>query len=740
MVLKFKLSRATLAVALFVFSSAEAGQVVNLQSKSPILKLDDSALSKNSPFFMMKQAVINQKPEECLAAARKIKAPGVIRPWVVRQELECINLKKALKAEDKAMLKSLLESVDKNPNWLIESPFAPSMQTVYIEGSLNFLELQMKSDRKIGWKVFDRLQSLQSMMTTEQKARLHRMAGEMAFVEQNLLLALNYFNRSLSEKESADLRKRVDSLKINLKLKDEPPAPGVESQVPAAPVAGGTAANKDEVVGVSEEEMTLYNRFYQAMQSQELLSAVQDGVMLIQKFPGSSRSLELTDKIQDIYGTMASRTEDKFRSLREQVIKEMVKVDGMRLSKWAQFAYMRGYYLDALNLSEKAYSKVKGQPDSTRVLVVAGRSALFVGEYKNAAEYFEILTKEHSGTKEAAEAHFRLGLLKYREKKDSEASAYFERLLALAAAKDFEYRALYWYWRAQQRMNAEKSKDLAMRLIQKYPVTYYALKAKKELNLPFYDNTPAPVIDARLVFSDREKEIWDRFNVLAQNGWWNEAKAELDLLPISLSNQDKIIRARLYRKIHRIDQSISIMSQVWDEDPSLIRTELLKMVFPKDYSAQIQKESQVQKMDPLLVHSLIRQESAFRFDALSTSNAMGLMQIIPPTGQELATDLKIKNFDAQQLFQPDLNIKMGTLYISRLVRSFGGNSSYALAAYNAGPTKVRRWMNFRPQIFDNEDDEIWIDELPWDETSFYVKAILRNLILYKSLFEEKSKE
>lgn len=706
--------------------STEAAQIL-FQSKNAMLKTEAEIIPpKNAPLVLMKQAVANQKPEECLQAARKVKNPGIIRPWVVRQQLECLAQKKNLTGEDRALLKSSLESVDKNPSWLIEAPYGSGFQTPYVEGLLIHLEQQIKSDRKNGWKVFDRLQSLQAMMNSEQKSRLNRMAGEMAFVEQNLLLAINYFNRSLSEKDSQDLRKRVDSLKATMKLKTE------EAQA--------TPSSKEESVGVSEEELTLYNRFYQAQQSQELLSAVQDGVELIQKYPGSIRSQELTEKIQDIFSTVANRTEDKFRSLREQVVKEMIKVDGARLAKWAQFAYVRGFYLDALNMAEKSYGKIKGQPEATKVVMIAGRCALFIGETKSAINYFDIIAKEHAGTADAAEAHFRLGLIKYRMKQDSEASAYFERLLALAAGKNYEYRTLYWYWRAQQRLGAEKSKDLAIRLIEKYPLTYYALKAKTELNIPFYDKTPAPLIDLKINVSDREKEIWDRFLILAQNGWWSEAKLELDLLPLSLSNQEKIIRARLYRKIHRTDQAIIIFNQIWDEDPKMIRSELLKVIYPKEFATQIQKESSLQKIDPQIVYSLIRQESAFRVEAVSSSNAMGLMQIIPPTGQELAQDLKMKNFETQQLFQPDLNIKMGTLYIARLMRSFSGNVSYALAAYNAGPTKVRRWMNFRPQLFEKEDDEIWIDELPWDETSFYVKAIQRNLILYKAIFEQKREE
>jgi soluble lytic murein transglycosylase len=117
------------------------------------------------------------------------------------------------------------------------------------------------------------------------------------------------------------------------------------------------------------------------------------------------------------------------------------------------------------------------------------------------------------------------------------------------------------------------------------------------------------------------------------------------------------------------------------------------------------------------------------------------MQLLPMTGQELAHDFKIKDYSVpESLYDPDINIKLGSNYLARMIHNFNGNVPLAVAAYNAGPTRLRRWMAARKDITPLENAntsspevEVWIDELPWDETSFYVKAVLRNWMIYRLL-------
>ncbi|HEX6464833.1 MAG TPA: lytic transglycosylase domain-containing protein, partial [Vicinamibacterales bacterium] len=115
----------------------------------------------------------------------------------------------------------------------------------------------------------------------------------------------------------------------------------------------------------------------------------------------------------------------------------------------------------------------------------------------------------------------------------------------------------------------------------------------------------------------------------------------------------------------------------------------------------------------------------------SPANAWGLMQIVPSTGRRLAAALGIRRFSTSMLINADTNIRLGTLYFSRLVNQFGG-TYYALASYDAGENRVVRWKAERPGM---EEDE-FIDDIPFPETQNYVKRILGTAEDYRHLYGE----
>jgi soluble lytic murein transglycosylase len=159
---------------------------------------------------------------------------------------------------------------------------------------------------------------------------------------------------------------------------------------------------------------------------------------------------------------------------------------------------------------------------------------------------------------------------------------------------------------------------------------------------------------------------------------------------------------------------------------------------PKSYGQWIESEAKKYNLDPLLIRGLIRQESAYSLRAVSTSNAMGLMQMIPPTAEEIARKLKMKVHIPDDMYRPEINVPMGTFYVSDMLNQFSQNVPMALGAYNAGPVRLKSWLELRPEVAALKEkhssdvlDELWFDELPWTETSFYIKAILRNVLIYQ---------
>ena len=157
--------------------------------------------------------------------------------------------------------------------------------------------------------------------------------------------------------------------------------------------------------------------------------------------------------------------------------------------------------------------------------------------------------------------------------------------------------------------------------------------------------------------------------------------------------------------------------------------EILQVIFPLTYWDLIRKHSAARGLDPYLVAALIAQESTFDPAIRSVANAWGLMQIVPATGRRLAPAVGVRRFTTSMLTSPETNVKIGTLYFSRLVQQFGG-THYALASYNAGENRVLRWKAERPGL---EEDE-FIDDIPFPETQNYVKRILGTAEDYRALY------
>ncbi|WP_395022409.1 lytic transglycosylase domain-containing protein [Dongia sp.] len=140
------------------------------------------------------------------------------------------------------------------------------------------------------------------------------------------------------------------------------------------------------------------------------------------------------------------------------------------------------------------------------------------------------------------------------------------------------------------------------------------------------------------------------------------------------------------------------------------------------------------KVEPAFVLGLIRQESAFNAQAVSPAGAMGLMQLMPDTAKQMGKQLKVAKFkDSRLTSDPKFNITLGRAYLDKLVDRFGGSYVLATAAYNAGPNRVRQWMDTYGDPRQADTDVVdWIESIPFDETRNYVQRVMENLQVYRS--------
>jgi soluble lytic murein transglycosylase len=198
---------------------------------------------------------------------------------------------------------------------------------------------------------------------------------------------------------------------------------------------------------------------------------------------------------------------------------------------------------------------------------------------------------------------------------------------------------------------------------------------------------------------------------------------------------DATIAWAYYRK-GELRRAITLMRRAYPQHLTSgaqeLPVELMQVIFPLTYWDSIQRLAKQHGLDPYIIAALIAQESTFDAKIKSPANAWGLMQVVPATGRRLARSLGIRNFSMATLTDPQANLRMGTLYFSRLVKQFGG-THYALASYNAGENRVVRWKAERPGL----DEDEFIDDIPFPETQNYVKRILGTAEDYRRLYAER---
>ena len=170
----------------------------------------------------------------------------------------------------------------------------------------------------------------------------------------------------------------------------------------------------------------------------------------------------------------------------------------------------------------------------------------------------------------------------------------------------------------------------------------------------------------------------------------------------------------------------TITGRMWDA---------LEWRFPEAYRAHFLHWGRMTGVDPYLLMGIARRESAYNVEAVSPAGARGLMQVMPGTATQLARQLGISDPGPYGVLDPELNIRLGSTYIRDMLDRYRGNRLAAAAAYNAGPTRVDRWLADAPEEFD-----LFVESIPFRETRLYVQAVLSYRAIFESLANGGSSE
>jgi soluble lytic murein transglycosylase-like protein len=313
--------------------------------------------------------------------------------------------------------------------------------------------------------------------------------------------------------------------------------------------------------------------------------------------------------------------------------------------------------------------------------------------------------------------------------KYSEAQESFQKLLLDFPKTSYRTRVKYWLSQALAKSgNTSRAKTLFQELQFEAPLTYYGLIASQETQIPV--EAAIGVILPQAEPRDpsllpHELYRLNRAEKLLASGNPELAAVELkEFRPReTLSSPFLIYLSMLFRQARLSSPLFPILAELLQRGGEEgLSSYVLKLIFPTRYLDLIQGHTTPLGIDPILVLSLIKQESAFDPNANSSVGALGLMQLMPQTALETDPSVEIS-----QLLDPDTNIRIGTRYLKSLLDKYHGNIPQALGAYNAGPTAMDRWVR---QAKPETDPKEWIEGITYRETREYVGSILRNYYWY----------
>lgn len=324
---------------------------------------------------------------------------------------------------------------------------------------------------------------------------------------------------------------------------------------------------------------------------------------------------------------------------------------------------------------------------------------------------------------------FELAMGSYRKGKYTDASEGFQKFLNDFPRSAHRFRARYWLAQSLSKKNEpENAQKVYTELQLDTPLSYYGILASNAIGKPIDSAIGAVLpmgVEIDPYLSPGEILHLRRAQNLIAEKAYNLAVFELREIKVraALSSPFLVYLAMLNCKCGNYSSGFTMIGELMQRGyEGIFSTYGLRMIFPLNFANLISKYSTENSIDPILVLSLIKQESAFAEDANSSAGAMGLMQLMPTTAVDTDPAIKIS-----ALLEAEDNIRVGTKYLKKLLTRYNGNIVFALAGYNAGPTAVDRWRKEGPPVREMAE---FIESIPYKETREYVSSIIRNYFWY----------
>ncbi len=368
-----------------------------------------------------------------------------------------------------------------------------------------------------------------------------------------------------------------------------------------------------------------------------------------------------------------------------------------------------------------------------RVHDEASRDAEAVAVYRQ-------LAKRFPNREVAAVALWRLGWIAWLRGDLRTAAGEWQHVATVSGARGLRVPALYWRGRALEGLKNEAGAgSLYAKVLAEAPRGYYGMLAAQRIvepapaAMPREMSTPAlPADPAEALKADPR---FARVDLLRRLGLVEAAWDELeDVVQSSVGDPVRLYGASTaYVREERYHLALRIARRHFTAlstsgDPALPRA-FWEVIYPLGWREEVAEAAQRAAIDPFLVAAVVREESSYYPRAVSRAGARGLMQLMPATAKPLAELRGLPFEGGGVLDDPRANLDMGTAFLAGLMKEFS-DPRLAIAAYNAGPKRVREWWKARR----TSDMEAFVEQIPYDETRAYVKRVMLAWSEYRRLY------
>ena len=392
-----------------------------------------------------------------------------------------------------------------------------------------------------------------------------------------------------------------------------------------------------------------------------------------------------------------------------------------------------------------------------RAFVAVGQLAEDAKNQADASYFLRAAVNGFANSIEVAQAQFDLAWEAHDAKNYGESSRMLTEHLAFYADRNTDNRGRAGYWAGRDSERAGKlaeARALYEAMQARYDANWYGYLAKQRLDV-ISRTTPAKTFpDASIVaravanlktvtvaeetIGAEEEARIIKADQLSNIGLDESAQQELAKASEKAPDSPKVnlAIAKIYRSDEENVRALNALRRSFPDysqmKPEEMTREQWDVFYPLAYWDIIVQESKARNLDPYQVAGLIRQETIFTTRARSSAAAYGLMQVLVPTGRLTARKYGVsREITAESLYEPRLNIQLGTAYLRDQIDKFG-RIEYVAAAYNAGPNRAVQWKASLPFEIDE-----WAEAVPFKETRGYIQGVVRNRLQYLRLYDDK---